>query len=97
LLGARDFGRIDIKLDEYGKPNFLEANLVPGMTPGTSYFPRALSYLNSSGKILTMPDGMTHSEIALKNRRVGFEAQRSVRSSATPISLWRDLKHRDKN
>jgi D-alanine-D-alanine ligase len=73
LLGARDFGRIDIKLDEYGKPNFLEANLVPGMTPGTSYFPRALSYLNSSGKILTMPDGMTHSEIARKIVELGLK------------------------
>lgn len=73
LLGARDFGRIDIKLDEHGTPHFLEANLVPGMTPGTSYFPRALSYLNSSGKILTMPDGLTHSEIALKIVELGLK------------------------
>ena len=73
LLGARDFGRIDIKLDEYGTPHFLEANLVPGMTPGTSYFPRAMSYLNSSGKILTMPDGLTHSEIALKIVELGLK------------------------
>ncbi|MEL7446266.1 MAG: D-alanine--D-alanine ligase [Pseudomonadota bacterium] len=41
LLGGRDFGRIDIKLDAAGAPHFLEANLVPGMTPGSSYFPRA--------------------------------------------------------
>ncbi len=41
LLGVRDFGRIDIKMDSAGKPHFLEANLVPGMTPETSYFPRA--------------------------------------------------------
>ncbi len=40
-LGVQDFGRVDIKMDENGIPHFMEANLVPGMTPGTSYFPRA--------------------------------------------------------
>ena len=40
-LGARDFGRIDIKMDARSVPHFIEANLVPGMTPVTSYFPRA--------------------------------------------------------
>ncbi len=40
-LEVRDFGRIDIKMDAHGNPHFIEANLVPGMTPGTSYFPRA--------------------------------------------------------
>lgn len=41
VLGVRDFGRIDVKMDARGVPHFIEANLVPGMTPGTSYFPRA--------------------------------------------------------
>jgi D-alanine-D-alanine ligase len=41
VLGGRDFGRIDIKMDAVGNPHFIEANLVPGMTPRTSYFPRA--------------------------------------------------------
>ncbi len=40
-LAVRDFGRIDIKLDAEENPNFIEANLVPGMTPNTSYFPKA--------------------------------------------------------
>jgi len=40
-LGARDFGRIDIKTDNHGKCYFMEANLVPGMTYGSSYFPQA--------------------------------------------------------
>ena len=40
-LGARDFGRIDIKMDRTGKCYFLEANLVPGLKKGSSYFPRA--------------------------------------------------------
>jgi len=40
-LGVRDFGRIDIKTDNHGECYFLEANLVPGMTYGSSYFPEA--------------------------------------------------------
>jgi len=40
-MGARDFGRIDIKMDENGIPCFLEANLLPGMHPEHSYFPLA--------------------------------------------------------
>lgn len=40
-LGIRDFGRIDIKMDKHGNCKFLEANLVPGLKKGSSYFPRA--------------------------------------------------------
>ncbi len=40
-LDARDFGRIDIKTDTRGDCYFMEANLVPGMTRGSSYFPEA--------------------------------------------------------
>ncbi len=51
-LGIRDFGRVDIKTNKEGKCFFLEVNLVPGMTEGSSYFPKAcelseeLSYTN---------------------------------------------------
>lgn len=45
-LGARDFGRIDIKMDEQGRPFFLEANLLPGMNIDHSYFPQAC-YINN--------------------------------------------------
>ena len=41
ILGVRDFGRIDIKTSKDGTCYFMEANLVPGMTFGTSYFPQA--------------------------------------------------------
>jgi len=41
-LGARDFGRIDIKMDHHGQCHFTEVNLVPGMKKNSSYFPRAL-------------------------------------------------------
>ena len=39
-LGARDYGRIDIRLDAAGVPQFLEANLIPGVAKHafTSYF-----------------------------------------------------------
>lgn len=41
-LGARDYGRIDIRLDANSEPNFIEANLVPSLkrSPG-NYFPKA--------------------------------------------------------
>ncbi len=38
-LGIEGFGRIDIKSNADGKCFFMEANLVPGMTSGSSYFP----------------------------------------------------------
>ncbi len=40
-LGIRDFGRVDIKTNKDGDCFFMEANLVPGMTYGSSYFPKA--------------------------------------------------------
>ena len=40
-LGARDFGRIDVKVSRSGQCYFMEVNLVPGMTSGSSYFPKA--------------------------------------------------------
>ncbi len=45
-LGARDYGRIDIKTNKIGEYFFMEANLVPGMTDGSSYFPKAFEIEN---------------------------------------------------
>ncbi|MCW9023609.1 MAG: D-alanine--D-alanine ligase [Gammaproteobacteria bacterium] len=45
-LGIWDFGRIDIKTNKSGRCYFMEANLVPGMTSGSSYFPRACEIAN---------------------------------------------------
>lgn len=45
-LGARGFGRIDVKMDNSGVCYFMEANLVPGMNRGSSYFPRACDIAN---------------------------------------------------
>lgn len=40
-LGARDYGRIDIRLDAAGQPSFIEANLLPGLMCDSGYFYRA--------------------------------------------------------
>ena len=36
-LGAKGYGRVDIKMDETGVPYFLEANLIPGLGTGYLY------------------------------------------------------------
>jgi D-alanine-D-alanine ligase len=46
-LGVRGFGRIDVKMDSKGKCYFMEANLIPGMNFGSSYFPQACSIASS--------------------------------------------------
>lgn len=40
-LGGQDYGRIDIRLDATGRPNFLEANLIPSLISGYGSFPKA--------------------------------------------------------
>lgn len=40
-LGAQDYGRIDIRLNESGTPQFLEANLIPSLISGYGSFPKA--------------------------------------------------------
>lgn len=40
-LGARDYGRIDIRIDKNGVLHFLEANLIPSLTSGYGSFPKA--------------------------------------------------------
>ena len=49
LLGVRDFARIDIKMNAVGECFFMEANLVPGLTAGTSYFPKAMKIAHGLG------------------------------------------------
>jgi D-alanine-D-alanine ligase len=44
-LGSRDYGRIDMRLDSYGQPSFIEANLMPGLSDH-GYLARCF-YLNN--------------------------------------------------
>ena len=72
-LGARDFGRIDIKLDVDGEPNFLEINLVPGMTTGSSYFPYACSLSGKYNEKGKGKIGMTDTDVANKIVELGLK------------------------
>ena len=45
-LGIRDYARIDIKTNQKGECYFMEVNLVPGMTDGSSYFPASFEIDN---------------------------------------------------
>ncbi|NQY87728.1 MAG: D-alanine--D-alanine ligase [Colwellia sp.] len=52
-LGIRDFARIDIKSNKNGDCFFMEANLVPGMTQNSSYFPKSYE----------IEDGLTYDKV----------------------------------
>ncbi|HDQ40192.1 MAG TPA: D-alanine--D-alanine ligase [Desulfonatronum sp.] len=51
-LGARDAGRVDIRLDEHGRPQILEINPLPGLHP-----------IRSDLSILCRFQGITHGEL----------------------------------
>lgn len=71
-VGARDFGRVDIKLDSDGEPNFLEINLVPGMTPNSSYFPLACSFTEHGGTVNGSYSGMSYAQVVNKIVEIGL-------------------------
>jgi len=51
-LGCRDAGRVDVRLDEDGRPSFIEVNPLPGLNPVRSDLP-----------ILCRKVGMTYAEL----------------------------------
>lgn len=56
-LGCRDAGRVDLKLDEAGVPNFIEVNPLAGLNPKNSDLPilcrlAGIDYLRLMGMIL---------------------------------------------
>ena len=63
ILGARDFGRIDVKLGHDDTLYFLEANLCPGMTPGTSYFPQACLLDNQRRELFNGEPAIQYSDV----------------------------------
>lgn len=88
-LGARDFGRIDIKMDDHGRCHFIEANLVPGMTIGSSYFPRACEMNSSLGYdkvVRLMIQGAVARTDKRKNRRAADPVVYEKRVDPIPMS-----------
>jgi len=67
-LGGRSFGRIDIKLCAKGLPNFVEANLMPGLSKGYFYRSCALNL------------GMTYDEMILLlcRNRVSISGEKTI-------------------
>jgi D-alanine-D-alanine ligase len=51
-LGCRDFARVDFRLDEQGRVNFIECNPLPGLSPGFSDF-----------CVIAEKSGMTYQEL----------------------------------
>jgi D-alanine-D-alanine ligase len=64
-LGGRDYGRIDIRLDAAGDPQFLEANLLPSLISGYGSFPKSCK-LNT---------GLDYDSMILTITRMGFSRQ----------------------
>jgi D-alanine-D-alanine ligase len=62
-LGARDYGRIDIRLDDEGTAHFLEANLIPSLISGYGSFPKAC-VINKQ---------LNYEDMVLHIVRLGFE------------------------
>jgi len=61
-LGARDYGRIDVRFNEAGVPHFLEANLIPSLINQFGSFPKAYA-LNL---------GRTHTDMILQITHLGL-------------------------
>jgi D-alanine-D-alanine ligase len=84
-LGARDYGRIDIRLDKYGVPHFLEANLIPSLISGYGSFPKACLLnrgLDYEPMILTIAKlGLAH---RVNNIEAALQALSLTRHRALP-------------
>lgn len=57
-LGCRDGGRVDLRADERGEPNFIEVNPLAGIRPGYSDLPiladlAGIPYIELIGRIMT--------------------------------------------
>ncbi len=72
VLNARDFARIDFRLDGTGALNFMEINLVPGMTPGSSYFPEACAVHNSYSAKDNPDYGLKYVDVINKIAEIGL-------------------------
>lgn len=73
-LGARDYGRVDIRLNVLGVPQFLEANLIPSLIDEYGSFPKA-SRLNF---------GITHEGLIVRIVELGLLRADLSATEATP-------------
>ena len=91
-LGARDYGRVDIRLDEQGIPYFLEANLIPGLAQHdfTSYF-TAACWLNQAMDYQTMILHIT--ELGLSRSAPELTADIEATDTIVPPALIPSIAH----
>lgn len=74
-LGARDYGRIDLRMDASGVPHFLEANLIPSLIENYGSFPKA-SMINL---------GLSYEQMILRIVELSLTRQRVHIESSTAI------------
>ncbi len=81
-LGAQDYGRIDIRLDERGVPHFLEANLIPSLISGYGSFPKACvlnAGIDYQTMILTITQlGLSRSAAVLEDEVPSVESKELI-------------------
>jgi len=75
VIGARDYGRIDIRLDKNGLPHFLEANLIPSLIENYGNFPKAC-FLNL---------GMSYKNVILRIVELGLSRSEQPEEPNVPV------------
>src|SRR5205085_2829600 len=73
-LEARDYGRIDLRLDATVTPHFIEANLIPSLLEGYGSFPKAC--------LLNI--GMDYETMLLSIVRLGFTRKPALSLELSP-------------
>jgi D-alanine-D-alanine ligase len=71
-LGCRDMARIDFRLDDRGNPYFIEANPLPGLTPGHSDYPMIAQHAGID--YVSLIENMLDSALRRKNACVQMSA-----------------------
>ncbi|MBX4201605.1 D-alanine--D-alanine ligase [Candidatus Saccharibacteria bacterium] len=85
-LGARDYGRIDIRLDAKGIPNFLEANLIPGLIKDSGNFQKAcLINLNMPYKEMILH--ITRLGLARQSKLLAVHETQAFNRALSPVSV----------
>ncbi len=86
-LGGRDLARIDIRMDDYGNLNFLEANFMPA--PGSRYFAGAFN-LNTSTSYAELLFSITETALSRNNPESSGHQDTEETLFSAPSNLVRD-------